>query len=185
MPQVQYTEQLFKKLRLEEGLSYSASAETASYSNVDVWYAYADTELETIEEVIDLIQQEIDQLVEARIGDEELELVKKKLLMSIAKGYESNSGIADYYSASLHEIEEQGALVREEEEINTLTSTDIQRVAREIFADKPPVIFHDKPSLTYTQLAVVLGLFALVLVYFAYRYFSRVRALRTPSNQAS
>ena len=179
------SDRLFKKLRLEEGLSYSASADTASYSNVDVWYAYADTELDTIDEVIGLIQQEIDQLVEARIDDEELALVKMKLLMSIAKGYESNSGIADYYSASLHEIEKHGALVREEEEINALTSTDVQRVAREIFADKPPVIFHDKPSLTYTQLAVVLGLFALVLVYFVYRYFSRVRALRTPSNQAS
>jgi len=170
------SDRLYKNLRLEEGLSYSATIDTVSYSNVDVWYAYADSELETIDEVIALIQQEIDQLVNEPINDEALALVKSKLLMSIARGFESNSGIADYYQVSLHEIEKHGALVREEEAIEALTSADIQRVARNIFAERPPVIFHDRPSITYTQLAMVLGFFTLVLVYFAYRYLSRARA---------
>ncbi len=169
------SDRLFKKLRLEEGLSYSAEVDTSSYSNVDVWYAYADTELDAIDEVTGLIQQEIDQLVREPIGDEELSLVKSKLLMLIAQGYESNSEMADYYTASLHEIEKQGALVREEEEINALTSTDIQRVAKEIFSERPPIVFHDRPTITYTQLAVSLVLLGLLIVYFAIRYISRNR----------
>ena len=169
---------LYKKLRVEEGLSYSTGIYTSSYSNVDVWYAYADTELQAIEEVITLIQQEIDQLVQEPISDAVLTLVKNKLLMSIAQGYESNSEMADYYTASLHEIEKYGGLVREEEEINALTSVVIQRVARKIFAEKPPVIFQDKPTLTYTQLAVVLGMLALLIVFIVFRYISRKRMRR-------
>jgi predicted Zn-dependent peptidase len=170
------SDRLYTTLRLEEGLSYSAAIDTVSYSNVNVWYAYADSELETIDEVIALIRQEIDRLVNEPIDDEALALVKSKLLMSIARGFESNSAIADYYQVSLHEIEAQGALVREEEAIAALTAADIQRVARNIFAEGPPVIFHDRPSITYTQLAMALGFFTLVFVYFAYRYLSRGRA---------
>ncbi len=169
------SDRLFKKLRLEEGLSYSAGIDISSYSNVDVWYAYADTELDTIDEVIVLIQQEINQLVRIPIDDEALALVKNKLLMSIAQGFESNSKMADYYSASLHEIEKLGALVREEEEINALTSADVQRVARNIFAGRPPVVFHDKPTVTYVQLGVFLSLLILVAVYFFIRFIFRSR----------
>jgi hypothetical protein len=38
--------------------------------------------------------------------------------MSIAQGYESNSEMADYYMASLHELEKYGALIKEEEAIS-------------------------------------------------------------------
>ncbi len=82
------------------------------------------------------------------ISDVALVLVNNKMLMSIAQGFESNSEMADYYTASLHEIEKHGALVREEEKINALTSAEIQRVARQIFAEKPPVIFYDNPIVT-------------------------------------
>lgn len=167
------SERLYKKLRLEEGLSYSAGADTLSYSNVEVWYAYADTDLDAIDEVVSLILQEIDQLVREPLGDDELSLVKSKLLMSIAQGFESNSGIADYYTASLHEIEKYGALVREEDEIHALTSGDIQRVAGSIFGERPPIIFHDRPTMTYTQLATGLGIFVLLIAFLAFRYFSR------------
>ncbi|HUS84951.1 MAG TPA: pitrilysin family protein [Anaerolineales bacterium] len=172
------SDRLFKKLRLEEGLSYSASVDTSSYSNVDVWYIYADTELDTIDEVIALIRQEIDQLVREPIGDEAMSLVKSKLLMSIAKGFESNSGMADYYAASLHEIEKRGSLVREEEEIEALTSEDIQRVAQKIFSGKPPVVFQDKPTITYDHLAVGLGMLALLIAFLVFRYMSRKRILK-------
>ena len=60
------------------------------------------------------------------INDASLELVKKKLFMSIAQGFESNSEMADYYMASLHEIVKHGALIKEEEAISALTSVGIQ-----------------------------------------------------------
>jgi predicted Zn-dependent peptidase len=143
---------------------------------VDVWYAYADTDLGAIDEVTGFILQEIGQLVREPLSEEDLSLVKSKLLMSIAQGFESNSGMADYYTASLHEIEKHGALVREEDEINALTAEDIQRVARSIFAERPPIVFHDRPTITYTQLAAGLGILSLVIVFFAFRYLSRRRS---------
>lgn len=170
------SDRLFKRLRLEEGLSYSASVDTVSYSNVDVWYAYADTELDAIDEVTALIQEEIEKLSDEPVTDEALALVKSKLLMSIARGFESNSGMADYYTASFYEIEKYGALIREEDRIDALTAEDIQRVANAIFAEKPPIIFHDKPTFTYTQLAFLIGVFVLLVSLVVFKYFKGKRA---------
>ncbi len=171
-------DRLYKKLRIEEGLSYSASAYTISYPNTDVWYAYADTDLDAIDEVIKLIRHEIDQLVQQPISEEQLSLTKDKLLMSIVQGYESNAGIADYYTASLHELEKSGDLVRMEEEVGSLTAAVIQRVAAGIFEKSPAIVFHNKPTMTYTQLAIGLGVFGLILVIFVVRRVIRFRHKR-------
>jgi len=171
-------DKLYKKLRVEEGLSYSASVDTLSYPDTGVLLAYADTDMDTIDEVVNLIQDEIDLLVQQSIDDEELSLVKNKLLMAIVQGYESNAGMADYYLASLFELEKSGSLVRMEDEINNLTAADIHRVAREIFNEAPAIVFHDTPTMTYTQLAAGLGIFGLVLVTFVVRRILRFRRFR-------
>jgi len=169
------SDRLYKKIRIEEGLSYSASVYTASYPQTDVWLAYADTDLDTMDEVVGLIQDEINLLVRQPLDEEQLSLVKNKLLMSIVQGYESNAGIADYYLGSLFELETSGALVRMEDEINSLTAEDIQRVAGQIFNKAPPIVFHNTPTMTYTQLGVVLGVFGLMLLTLVVRRILRYR----------
>ena len=171
-------DRLYKKIRIEEGLSYSATAYTVSYPHMGVWYAYADTDLDAIDEVARLIQNEIDLLVQQPINEEQLSLTKDKLLMSIVQGYESNAGIAEYYTASLHELEKSGELVRMEDEISSLTAADIQQVAAGIFEKTPAIVFHNKPTMTYTQLAIGLGMFGLILVIFVARRVIRYRQNR-------
>jgi predicted Zn-dependent peptidase len=170
------SDRLYKKIRIEEGLSYSASAYTISYPNTAVWFAYADTELDTIDEVVKLIQDEIDLLVRQPVDLEQLSLVKNKLLMAIVQGYESNAGIADYYLGSLFELERYGTLVRMEDEINELTAADIQRVAVQIFSKASPIEFHNTPTMTYSQLGFGLGILGLVLTVLLVRRFLRYRS---------
>ena len=98
--------------------------------------------------------------------------------MAIVQGYESNAGMADYYLASLFELEKSGSLVRMEDEINNLTAADVQRVAGEIFEKAPAIVFHNTPTMTYTQLAVGLGIFGLVLIIFVVRRVLRYRRSR-------
>ena len=86
--------------------------------------------------------------------------------------------MADYYVASLYEIEKYGALIKEEEAISALTSEGIQQVAQDIFANKPPVVFHNKPTITYTEFGIVLGLLILLIGYWVFRYISRKRKLK-------
>ncbi|MBT8333688.1 MAG: insulinase family protein [Deltaproteobacteria bacterium] len=166
-------DRLYKKLRVEEGISYAPSVERISYSDIDVWFAYADTELYKVDEAVGLIQLEIDQLVNNGVSEELLSAIKNRLLSTIAQGYESNREIADFYVESLHEIQKFGDLTRREEKINALSVSDIQRVASQIFAKAPPIVFRDTPTLTYTQLIVLLGVFALFVGYFIYRFVSR------------
>jgi predicted Zn-dependent peptidase len=163
------TDRLYKKLRIEEGLSYSPFSEIDNYPETGVWYIYADTGLDTITEVLGLIEAEINELVLKPIGEEQLSLMKDKLLMSIVQGYESNTEIADYYANSLHELEKFGSLIREEDEINALTAAEVQRVAKEIFGKSPPIVYHNTPTMTYTQLGIALGILGLVLLYFLTR----------------
>ncbi len=166
-------DRLYKKLRVEEGISYAPSVERISYSDIDVWFAYADTELYKVDEAVGLIQLEIDQLVNNGVSEELLSAIKNRLLTTISQGYESNREIADFYVESLHEIQKFGDLTRREEKINALSASDIQRVAKQIFAKAPPIVFRDTPTLTYTQLIVFLCVFALFVGYFIYRYISR------------
>jgi predicted Zn-dependent peptidase len=169
------SDRLYKKIRIEEGLSYSASVYTVSYPQTDVWLAYADTDLDTMDEVVRLIQDEINLLVRQPLDEEQLSLVKNKLLMSIVQGYESNAGIANYYQGSLFEFEKSGALVKMEDEINSLTAENIRRVAEQIFEKAPPIVFHNTPTMTYTQLGIGLGLFGLVLLTLVIRRVLRYR----------
>jgi predicted Zn-dependent peptidase len=173
------SDRLYKKLRIEEGLSYSASVYTVNYSNTGVWFAGADSELDDIDEVVNLIQHEINQLILQPISEKQLQSVKNKLLLSIVQGYESNADVADFYEASLHELEKYGALVREEEKINALSAEDIHRVAIQIFEESSPVVFYDKPTITYTQLAAVIGIFMLSVGYMVVRRIRRPQAGRS------
>ena len=168
-------DRLYKKLRVEAGLSYSPAARTISYPDTDVWYVYADTDLDAIGEVLGLIQTEIDALVQQPIDEEQLSLGKDKLLMSVVQGYESNAGMADYYTGSLHELEKYGALIREEEEINALSVADVQRVSTDVFGKAPAIVFHNTPTMTHTQLGVALGIIGLVLLWFLGRRFLQHR----------
>jgi zinc protease len=171
------TDRLFKKLRVEKGLSYSPASEIDYYPETGVWYIYADTGLDTITEVLGLIEAEINELVQTPIADEQLSFMKDKLLMSIVQGYESNTEMADYYADSLHELEKFGSLIREEDEINGLTAAEVQRVAKEIFGKTPPIVFHNTPTMTYTQLGIALGILCLVLLFFLMRRLLRARMI--------
>jgi predicted Zn-dependent peptidase len=168
-------DRLYKKLRVEEGLSYSPSSGIDNYPETGVWYTYADTGLDTITEVLGLIEAEINELVQKPIDEEQLSLMKDKLLMSIVQGYESNTEIADYYADSFHELEIFGSLVREEDEINAVTVEEVQRVAKEIFGKTPPIVYHNTPTMTYAQLGIALGILGLGLLYFLTRRLLRAR----------
>ena len=119
---------------------------------------------------------------EMQIGRMEAVLfVVVEMLMSIVQGYESNAGIANYYQGSLFELEKSGALVEMEDEINSLTAENIRRVAEQIFEKAPPIVFHNTPTMTYTQLGVGLGVFGLVLLALLIRRVLRYRKTRQGS----
>ena len=168
------SDRLFKYLRISEGVAYSPGADPIMYSDVGALMIYADTEFSDIDKVLTMIQEETDKLINEPLSEKKISQVKNKLLMSIVKGYESNAGIADYYTDSMFEIENTGALIRMEDKIHKLTAADIQRVAQKYLGYQPRIVFQNIPTMTYKQLALYSVIVLLIPVYFIARHFRRI-----------
>ncbi len=163
-------DKLYKNIRIKEGKSYSPTARSIEYSDAGILMALADTELSEMDNVVKMIQHEIDQIVQYPVKEETFSLLKTKLLMTIVQGYESNSGTADYYVSSLRELQKNGFLTKEEEKIKALSIAEIQRVANKYLGSTPRLVFHNSPTMTYTQLGMTLGIILLVIIIFIIRY---------------
>lgn len=163
-------DKLYKKIRVEEGKSYSPTVFVMGYSDVGVLAAIADTDLSAMDDVVNMIQHEIDILVQNPVSEEVFSLVKEKLLTSIVKGYESNTEIADYYTESISELNKHGVLTKVEEKINTLSVSEIQRVAKKYLGAAPRLVFHNTPTMTYLQFGLILAAILLFVIFLAIRF---------------
>jgi len=162
------TDQLYKKLRVEKGVAYSPYAQIIAHSNIGVLIALSDADISKISEVTSMISLAVDQLVSQPLSNEAFTLTKNKLLLSIAKGHESNSDIADYYAASAVHLNKHGALIKEEDAINQVTIEKLHRIAKKYLGTPPRVVYSDSPTMTYKQfgltIATMIGLVSLAIV---------------------
>jgi len=150
------TDKLFKKLRVEEGIAYSPFAENIAHPNIGVFIATTDADISKLSEVAAKINAIIEQLISHPISEEDFSLTKNKLLLSIAKGQESNSDIADYYAASSTHLYQHGTLLRVEDAINSVTIDELHNVSKKYLGTAPQVIYYDAPTMTFTQFGMII-----------------------------
>jgi predicted Zn-dependent peptidase len=152
---------LYETVRIDGGLAYSPASELGALRKYGVFLVYADVELEAQDRVLGLMQQEIERL-QAPLDNDTVELAKRKLLLRMVQGYESNSELADYYADSVFEYEAGGGLVDRESHIEQVTAEDLHRVARQYLSPDRAVVYREVPTLTYSRFYT--GLLVLVLV---------------------
>lgn len=124
---------LWQSVREERGLAYSVGASASTFCDTGVFYIYAGTSPDTLDEVLDLSLQEMRRTVHEAVDAEELRLVKDQSVASILLGLESSSARA-------------GALARQEiihgrhitpdeiiKRIEAVTPDDIRRIAQTHF----------------------------------------------------
>jgi len=133
---------------------------------------YADVELDLQEQVLGLLRQEIGRLREP-LDTETVELAKRKLLLQMVQGHESNSELAGYYANSVFEYETSGGLVDQEARIEQVTAEDLHRIAQRYVSLDRAVVFREAPTLTYSQfytgLVVMITLIGAILVLVVHR----------------
>ena len=170
---------LYNSLRVEKGLSYSPSTDYIPDTGFGAFVLTADVEVDDIDRALEQFQYEIDILKSGRTERDEIEKTKKKILLSLVQGYESNSDIADYYVTKHHEFIHFGKLINHEDRIEHITADDIQTVSARYFTDERSIILKSTPTLTYTQFYIliiaVLILLLLVIIHYA-RKIRRQRA---------
>jgi len=163
-------------IRIESGLAYSPASELFSLRDYGAFLIYADVELESQDQVLDLMRQEIERLREP-LDNETVELVKRKLLLQMVQGYESNSELADYYADSIFEYETNDGLVDQEARIEQVTADDLSRAARRYLSLDRAVVFRELPTLTYSQfytgLVLIIFLVGAILVLIVHRRIGR------------
>jgi predicted Zn-dependent peptidase len=152
---------LYETVRIEGGLAYSPASELGALRDYGVLLVYADVELEAQDRVLDLMRQEIGRLQEP-LDKETVGLAKRKLLLRMVQGYESNSELADYYADSVFEYAAGGGLVDQEARVEQVTAGDLHRVARQYLSPDRAVVYREVPTLTYSRFYT--GLLLLVLV---------------------
>jgi len=172
-------------MRISSGLAYAPGTYRVELDKYGLFGIFADVDVDETGVALDLMRNEMQQLVDHPIDGELLEKSKMKILLQAVQGYESNADFADFYAAGYVEIRKLGALVDYEAKIQAVDAADIARVAKQYLAPAHAVLIQEIPTLTYTQLYVIVSvLFVLVLFVLAFAWL-RVRAYRnTPARRA-
>lgn len=152
---------LYESIRVENGLAYSPASLLAARRDYGVFIVYADVELEAQDQVLGLMRKEIERL-HMSLDPETVEQTKRKLLLQMVQGFESNSDLADYYVSSIFEYETNGGLIDQEARIEEVTADDLHRVATKYLPLSRAVIIHEVPTLTHSQF--YLGMMATLLM---------------------
>ena len=150
---------LYETIRIRGGLAYSPVSELGSLRDYGVYIAHADVELDRQDQALAMLRAEIAQL-QVPLDEATVELAKRKLLLQMVQGYESNSELADYYADAVFEYETGGGLVDQEARIAGVTPGDLHRVATRYLRPEQAVEFREVPTLTYTQFYLALVLLA-------------------------
>ncbi|MEA3356043.1 MAG: pitrilysin family protein [Candidatus Bipolaricaulota bacterium] len=82
---------LFRSIREERGLAYAISSSTNYYSDTGAWLVYAGAAPESVETILDLMQEELSRLKEDGVTQGELSLAKAKLKGNLILAMEANN----------------------------------------------------------------------------------------------
>lgn len=164
---------LYDTLRSREGLSYSPYAESTMGRADGMLLAVAECRTSEVRRVLALMRAEIQKLVESPPQGETLQALKRTALLASASDYETNASIADYYVASMHELEGAGRLFNEEDAVEAVTAEDLQRAARIWLDLSRAVTVVDEPTLDYRQIYLALLGLGLMLTGVALRRWRR------------
>jgi predicted Zn-dependent peptidase len=154
---------LYEELRVKNGLSYGPEVSEYLRPDYGILYISADTGIANVNRASRLVHETLDRLVHRPPDRDEIEGIKRMLLLRWAQGYETNAGTADFYVENLPELERRGGFQNYARGIEQVTVEDVARVAASYLRSENRVDVQGVPTLTYTQFYVSIG-FALLMI---------------------
>jgi predicted Zn-dependent peptidase len=148
---------VYEHLRVRQGLSYTPSADSLIWPDAGLLLVQANASLGETDEVIASLQEEIRDLRAHPLTEDTVRALKQEVLLVSARDYETNAEIADYYVESMHELEDDGALINEEDRLMATSAEDVRRAAATYLDLDHAVTVVERPLLSHDTLYLLLG----------------------------
>jgi len=153
--------EFYKKLRVDNGYSYSADSGLNMYAHYGELQLYADAEIGQESWITYEMMKIVDGIIENPIDNNDFNNIKRGFLLEFAHSLQSNNELADYYAGVWHTFMWPDRFDRIEDLYNALTPTDIQRIALKYLMMDNAVMVNETPTLTYNQLYIMLSVLIL------------------------
>jgi predicted Zn-dependent peptidase len=148
---------LYEELRIRNGLSYGPEVSEYLRPDYGLLYISADVGIKNADRVNKLVHDTLRRIGRTPPDRDEVEGVKRTLLLRWAQGYETNTGTADFYVENLAELEQRGGFRSYAGGIERVTAADVSRVAATYLRTENRVDVLGVPTLTYTQFFLLVG----------------------------
>jgi len=153
--------EFYRKLRVDNGYSYSADSGLKSYAHYGELQLYADVEIGQESWVTYEMMKIVDSIIEKPIDNNDFENIKRGLLLGFAHSLQSNNELADYYAGVWHMFLWPDRFEKIEELYKALTPDQIHGIASKYLMMDNAVMVNETPTLTYNQLYILLSLIVL------------------------
>ncbi|MCI0508204.1 MAG: insulinase family protein [Gammaproteobacteria bacterium] len=173
--------ELYNQLRIETGMAYAPNAYTYLYDDYGAFILETDSELDDVEQSIELIKNALAQYRQGKLDQERLGNVKQKILLNSARGYESNRSFAEYYALTVEDIKRYGKYENYEDLIEEVSIEAVRGATAAYLNDDNLVVAVVRPTLTYTQFYLLVLLMMGLILAAAWRLVRKIR-LRRPRN---
>lgn len=157
---------LYNVLRNESQLSYSPGAETYQLPLHGVFYLSADTQRGNEDQVMGVLRAELDQVLQGHsLTAQEFEQTRRSLVIALAMSDLDNADIADYYSRSLYELDDDDQFWNIERRLQAISYEQFIESLQTFFQSRPGVEYVDRTVFDTTR-AVLLtaGVFLLIVL---------------------
>lgn len=126
---------LFQNVREKRGLAYAVFSGLSAYRDAGSLTVYAGCAKEAVGEVVDLVVEELRGLKEAPVSETELRRAKDHLKGSLMLGLENTASRMSHLARQEIYFERHFSFDETLEGLERVTAADVQRVARDLFAD--------------------------------------------------
>jgi predicted Zn-dependent peptidase len=128
---------LFQNVREKRGLAYAVSSGLSAYRDAGTMTIYAGCANEAVGELIDVVVGELQRLKDEPLPEAELRRAKDHLKGSLMLNLESTSSRMSHLARQEIYFDRHFGLDETLQGVERVTSEDVQRVARDLFADAP------------------------------------------------
>ncbi|MFA7169647.1 MAG: pitrilysin family protein [Candidatus Paceibacterota bacterium] len=127
---------LYENVREKEGLAYYIYSYTCDYQDAGYFAIQSGVGNDKCEKAIEILLKEIRRIKTEKVSEDEIRRAKSYIKGRMDIGLESSSAVADF--VAIQEISTGKILTPEEkfDKINSVTTEDLERVARKIFINE-------------------------------------------------